>query len=260
MAGAPGLEVFGPYAEKDEIRAAILEAGKEFDLYQVGSRAYSTNTLESGWIPSPLPAVYTGEEMKAYREWLPAEGYEATGSIGGSFVSNDIRDYYSTPWELGYGFYIKNDHDFVGRAALEKMQGRKHRKKVTFEWNGDDVARVIASAFQRDQLPYKWIDFPVANYASSSFDRIMRGGRMVGLSMFQGYSFNERCMLSLGVVDDDVEIGDVLTLVWGEPGGGTDKTATEKHRQAEIRVRVSAAPYAREARENYVESWRTRAA
>ena len=260
MAGAPGLEVFGPYAEKDEIRAAILEAGKEFDLYQVGSRAYSTNTLESGWIPSPLPAVYTGEEMKAYREWLPAEGYEATGSIGGSFVSNDIRDYYSTPWELGYGFYIKNDHDFVGRAALEKMQGRKHRKKVTLEWNGDDVTRVIASAFQRDQLPYKWIDFPVANYASSSFDRIMRGDRMVGLSMFQGYTFNERCMLSLGVVDDDVEIGDVLTLVWGEPGGGTDKTATEKHRQAEIRVRVSAAPYAREARENYVESWRTRAA
>ncbi len=46
---------------------------------QVGSRAYASNTLESGWIPSPLPAVYTGERMKKYREWLPANGYEATG-------------------------------------------------------------------------------------------------------------------------------------------------------------------------------------
>ena len=70
---------------------------------QVGARAYATNTLESGWIPSPLPAVYTGEKMKAYREWLPANGYEATGSIGGSFVSKNIEDYYLTPYELGYG-------------------------------------------------------------------------------------------------------------------------------------------------------------
>src|SRR5690348_5773871 len=86
MAGAPGLEIWGPYREGDEVRAAIVEAGKEFGLVEVGSRAYATNTLESGWIPSPLPAVYTGAKMKSYREWLPAASYEGTGSIGGSFV------------------------------------------------------------------------------------------------------------------------------------------------------------------------------
>ena len=74
MAGAPGLEIWGPYAERDEIREAILEAGRDFGLVQVGARAYSSNTLESGWIPSPLPAVYTGDKMKKYREWLPAAG------------------------------------------------------------------------------------------------------------------------------------------------------------------------------------------
>jgi len=57
----------------------------------VGSRVYATNTLESGWIPCPLPAVFTGDEMKAYREWLPANGYEGTASIGGSYVSNDAK-------------------------------------------------------------------------------------------------------------------------------------------------------------------------
>lgn len=90
MAGAPRLEIWGPHAEGDEIRDAILEAGREFDLVQVGSRAYASNTLESGWIPSPLPAVYTGEMMRKYREWLPAHGYEGTGSIGGSFDSDNI--------------------------------------------------------------------------------------------------------------------------------------------------------------------------
>ena len=187
-----------------------------------------------------------------------ADSYEATASIGGSFVSDDIRDYYTSPYALGYGIYVKFDHDFVGRKALEAIRGRPHRKKVTFEWNGEDVVRVLASAFQRDELPSKWIDFPQPNFASSSFDRVAKDGRMVGLSMFNGYSFNERCMLSLGVVEPDVKVGDELTLAWGEPDGGSGKTSTERHPQAEIRVRVAPTPYAREAREHYAESWRTR--
>ena len=52
-----------PVAEHGEdVRAAIVEAGEEFGLQQVGSRVYATNTLESGWIPCPLPAVFTGDE------------------------------------------------------------------------------------------------------------------------------------------------------------------------------------------------------
>ena len=54
MAGTDGLEVWGPYEQGDEIRAAILEAGQEFDIQQVGARAYASNTLESGWIPGNL--------------------------------------------------------------------------------------------------------------------------------------------------------------------------------------------------------------
>ena len=30
MAGAPGLEIWGPYAEGEEIRDTIVEAGREF--------------------------------------------------------------------------------------------------------------------------------------------------------------------------------------------------------------------------------------
>ncbi len=260
MAGVPGLEVWGPYEERDEIRAAILEAGKEVGIVAVGSRTYASNTLESGWIPSPLPAVYTGESMKKYREWLPAAGYEGTGSIGGSFVGNNIEDYYLTPFELGYGPFVKFDHDFAGRAALEKMvtDGRPQRKKVTFEWNGEDLGKIFASLADSSSEPCKFFDLPIANYASSSYDAVTMGGKVVGFSMFTGYSHNERCGLSLGVVDANINVGDVLTLVWGEENGGTKKSTVERHKQCEVRVKVAAVPYSRDAREAYQQGWRTR--
>ncbi len=258
MAGEPGLEIWGPYEQYEEIRGIILEAGKEFGLIPVGSRAYASNTLESGWIPSPLPAVYTDDRMKAYREWLPAGGYEATGSIAGSYVSSNIEDYYSTPYELGYGPFVKFDHDFIGSDALQKMQGKAHRRKVTFAWNADDVGEIYRSMFEPGIEMYKFLDLPIANYGSSSFDAVTKGGKTVGLSMFSGYSTNEKQVLSLGVVDADVQEGDVLTLVWGEPNGGSKKLTVERHKQKEVRVKVSPVPYARDARETYASGWRTR--
>ncbi len=259
MAGAPGLEIWGPYADKHYIQSTILQAAQDVgvDLRLVGSRAYSTNTLESGWIPSPLPGIYTGDGMmKDYRDWLGADSYEALGSLGGSLVSDNIEDYYVNPFELGYGFYIGWKTDFIGKEALQKLKEQDNRKKVTLEWNREDVLKVVASAFE-EGTAYKWIDFPQPNYASSSADRLLHNGKLVGMSMFNGYSFNERRLLSLGVVDSSLNIGDVVTLVWGEPER-TGKTSAEAHKQAEIRVRISPTPYARDARENYADSWRTK--
>jgi len=258
MAGAPGLEIWGPHEEREEIRAAIVEAGEEFGLRQVGARAYATNTLESGWIPSPMPAVYSGEKMKPFRQWLPAKGYEATASLGGSFYSNNIEDYYVTPWDLGYGFMVKFDHDFIGREALEKVAPNPRRKKVTLAWNGEDVTRAMGSMFSLDQDPFKWIDFPLTNYASLSYDKVLKNGKMVGLSTFSSYSFNERSMLSLGIIDKEhSDEGTEVTLVWGEEGGGSSKPTVERHRQIEIRATVGPVPYARQARETYATGWRT---
>jgi vanillate/3-O-methylgallate O-demethylase len=262
MSGAPGLEIWGPYADKHYIQTTIMQAARDagVNLVRCGSRAYSTNTLESGWIPSPLPGIYTGDGMlKEYREWLGPDSYEATGSIGGSFVSDNIEDYYVNPFELGYGFYIGwKKPDFIGKSALAALKDSpKNRKKVTFEWNRDDVMKIIASYFEQG-TPYKWIDFPQPNYATTSADKVVDdSGRIVGMSMFNGYSFNERCLLSLGVVDQRVQVGDVLTLYWGEPEP-TAKTSTERHRMTTIRVRVSPTPYAAPARTNYADGWRTR--
>jgi vanillate/3-O-methylgallate O-demethylase len=257
MAGAPGLEIWGPYEQAEEIRDIILETGKEFGIVPVGSRAYASNTLESGWIPSPLPAVYTGEKMKPYRQWLPDNSYEATGSIAGSFDSNNIEDYYVTPHEMGYGSFVKFDHDFIGREALEKIQQRPQRRKVTFEWHGEDVANIMGSFVESGET-YKFIDWPVSNYGSASYDSILVDGKLIGYSMFAGYSYNERAQLSLGIVDEEYATpGTEVTLVWGEPNGGTRKTTVERHQQYNVRATISPVPYSKVVRESYHAGWRS---
>jgi vanillate/3-O-methylgallate O-demethylase len=179
MSGAPGLELFGPWEEVGDVRGAIVEAGRDFGLRQVGARVYATNTLESGWIPSPLPAVFTGDELKPYREWLPADGYEGTGSLGGSFASDDIADHYLTPHDLGYWSFVKFDHDFIGRQALERLGDEPPRRKVTLAWNGDDVAHAMGTLFQKGD-PIKYIDLPLSNYATWPYDKVLLDGELVG--------------------------------------------------------------------------------
>ncbi len=258
MAGQPGFEVFGPWAEGDEVKAAIVEAGKDLGLRLVGARAYSSNTLESGWIPSPMPAVYSGEKMRAYREWLPANGYEASASLGGSFYSDNIEDYYLTPYDLGYGPFVKFDHEFVGKQALEKIAGQTHRKKVTLALNSDDVTRVIGTQLKKGDRA-KYMDFPSAVYSTLPYDKVTQNGKTVGISTWCGYSSNERSMLTLAILDaEQSKPGTEVSFVWGEEGGGSSKPTVERHVQTQIRAIVSPVPYSEVARESYAPAgWRS---
>jgi len=250
MVGQPGWELFGPWEFAEEVRDAIVEAGLEYGIKQVGSRTYPTTCLESGWIPSPLPAVYVGEEMKGYRQWLSGKSYEAMASLGGSFYSDDITDYYLTPYDLGYGPFVKFDHEFIGRAALEKMT--PSRKKVTLVWNGADVKQALGSLFEGGGDIAKYIDLPLANYSTLPYDKVLKDGKTIGLSTYTGYTFNERAMISLAMVDmEHSEPGAQVTLVWGEEGRGSSKPTVERHAQTEIRATVASAPYAEVARLAY---------
>ena len=146
MAGEPGFEFVGPWADREVVHAALLEAGKKHGMVEVGGRAYLTNTLESGWLPRPLPAFYSGASTKNFRKWLSADDVDAKVSLGGSFYSENIEDYYFTPFDVGYGRILKFDHDFIGRKALEQMAASGQtgsRRKVTLKWNAEDTARVL---------------------------------------------------------------------------------------------------------------------
>src|SRR5690606_29639889 len=100
MAGHQGVELSGAFEDGERVRAALLEIGEKRGLRQGGTLAYFSAVAESGWMASPFPAVFTSPDLKAYREWLPAGGWEANAQLGGSFVSERIEDYYVTPWDL----------------------------------------------------------------------------------------------------------------------------------------------------------------
>lgn len=252
MVGQPGWELFGAWEHAEELRNAIVEAGQEYGIRQVGARTYPTSCLESGWIPSPMPAIYTGEKMKPYRQWLTGKSYEAMASLGGSFYSDNITDYYLTPYELGYGSFVKFDHEFVGKSALEKMAGNSGRKKVTIVWNGDDFARAFRSLCQTDSDILKYIDLPLANYSTLPYDKVLKGGKIAGLSTYTGYTYNERAMISLAMIDAaHAEVGTDLTLVWGEEKRGSSKPTVERHSQIEIRAKVAPVPFGETARMAY---------
>jgi glycine cleavage system aminomethyltransferase T len=258
MVGQPGWELFGPWDDGDAVHEALVTAGEELGLRLAGGRAYSSNTLESGWIPSPLPAVYSGDSLRAYREWLPATGYEGSASIGGSFASDEIEDYYFTPWDLGYGSYVAFDHDFVGREALEEMAGRDHRQKVTLALDDEDVTRTLATMFENEGRA-KFIDWPSAVYSMHQYDRVTVDGETAGVSTWIGYSANEAKMLTLAVVDaEHAQPGTEVTLVWGEEDGGTAKPTVEPHVQVEIAAVVSPVPYVEAVRTSYAPGgWRS---
>jgi glycine cleavage system aminomethyltransferase T len=247
MAGRPGFELFGPWQDGEQVRRALLEAGEEFGLLPAGAKAYSTANLESGWIPTPLPAIFTGEELRAFRQWRSAA---RAGSLGGSFASDDVADYYVTPYDLGYGRLVAFDHDFVGREALERLAHAESRTKVTLVWNAEDVEHAIGTQFGHERSA-KYIDLPKARYALFQYDDVLRDGRRVGISMDCGYLYNEKAMVSLAVVDAAVaEPGTEVVVVWGEEPNST-KPQVEPHEQIEIRATVAPVPLGDFARVSY---------
>lgn len=190
-----------------------------------------------------MPAIYSGEAMKPYREWLSAPGFEASGSIGGSFLSQNIDDYYVTPWDLGYGNLISTNHDFIGRAALDRLAGQPHRRKVWLTWNDEDAAAIYASSLFGGEDRAKWMNMPNSLYGIFQYDTLLSEGRHVGFSAWTGYTVNIGHVSGLGMVDEaDAVDGKELTLVWGEPDGGTTKPFVERHVQKEVRVTVSTKP------------------
>lgn len=237
MARTQGLEIFGAAEDGEAVRDALTEVGNDHGLREVGARAYSTVSPESGWIPSPMPALYT-ESMKGYRKYLSADGFEGSLSLGGSFCSDNVEDYYQTPWDLGYGMHVKFDHDFIGRKALEKAAYQSHRQKVWLVWNDDDVIRIIASVFGTGDR-YKHLEAPGSHYAACPFDEVLQDGKLIGLSTYSCYTVNVGHWFSLAMVDEAQAVdGAEVTLIWGEKDGGTAKPVVERHVQTEIRATI----------------------
>jgi glycine cleavage system aminomethyltransferase T len=246
MAGQPGFEFFGPWVDNEVVLEAIMSAGADHDIRRVGAKAYSSSPLESGWVPTPFPAIFD-EDFAEYREWLPAD---RAGSIGGSLYSTDIHDFYMTPYDLGLGRSVRFDHDFHGREALEQLAASPRRHKVTLIWNSEDVAAVVRSQIEPG-IPGKYLDFPKARYGLYQMDEVLRDGERVGISTDAGYVAYDQLYMSLATLDVDIPDGTEVEVVWGEDPISTKDSVDAQHRQMRIRATVAPAPYHDYARTVY---------
>ncbi len=247
MAGTLGYEIHGKMRDVRVIYAALLKAGEPYGIVKLGRTAYTMNHTENGFpqlfvhFPAPLHEdagflVHQGEQWKRRPPPL------LSGSMG-----EDIRLRYRNPVELGWAHMIKFDHDFIGRAALEKEVADPRRRMVTLEWNSEDVVEVYASQFRPGEhyLPME------VNHSGQyrgrhqlHADQVLRDGRLVGVSSGRMYSYYYRRVISLCSVDvAHSALGTELSVLWGDPGT----------RQKEIRATVARFPYLNENRNEQVD-------
>jgi len=251
MGGVPGLELSGPWEDRDRVKSALVESGRQYGLRQIGSLAYFSTVMESGWWAVPFSAIYTSPALREYREWLTTASAAARMSLGGSFYSPNVEDYYLTPWDIGHGHLIKFDHEFVGCEALEKMATQPHRRKVTLLWHPEDVLNVYRRLLE-DGPTAMHIDLPVSATSRLHYDKVQdKSGRTIGLAHYPGYTINERAMMSLASVEEaHCEPGSEVVLVWGEEGGGAKSAPwIEPHVQVNIRATVAPSPISRAAQD-----------
>ena len=246
MGATGGVELSGAYDDLDTVRDALVKAGEKHGLRLAGVVTYYSANIIGGWIPYPMPAIYTGEALRPYREWLTADSWEANNQLAGSFYSDNIEDYYWTPSSLGYDRFVKFDHDFIGREAVKADLSKPRRVRRVLRWLKDDVVKVFESQFS-DGPTYKAIGLPNPTYGWPQADEVRsQDGKLIGMSQACGYHLGERDIVSVSCVDEDhAEIGNEVVITWGEVNGGSRKPFVERHAQTTIRATVCKAPYSR---------------
>ena len=197
MAGTLAYEVQGNTTRNAvDVYNALIKAGEAFGITKLGFHAYQMNHTEDGFPQSFVHFPCPWFNDKGFMDFLgkmnqpkrpPAQ---LLGSIG-----QDMRARFRNPIELGWMKTIKFDHEFIGRAALEKEAANPRRQMVTLEWNPEDLVDVYASQFQPGE-PY--LQMGPVHFSQSGgrhamyADQVLKDGKMVGISSGRTYSLYYR--------------------------------------------------------------------
>jgi glycine cleavage system aminomethyltransferase T len=243
MAGTLGYELHGRIEDAKAVYSALMEAGAEFGVKRLGQFAYMMNHTEDGFPQAYYHFPYPWAEDKEFAAWLGGQTDMFWSQLRGS-MGNDIRLRYRTLVELGWEKMAKFDHDFVGRAAIEKEIAHPHRRMVTLVWSTEDIMAIHRSQYEPGQ-PYPPMDSAGHFVGRGLFaDKVLKNGKVVGISSGRAYSYNYRQMLSLCSIDvDQADLGNEVIVLWGDDGT----------RQKEIRAHVSRFPYLNEGRNQTVD-------
>ncbi|WP_405522235.1 glycine cleavage T C-terminal barrel domain-containing protein [Streptomyces canus] len=227
ISGELGYELHGSADDANAVWTAVVEAGAEHGIRQLGMRSQLVAHIEAGiatvgidYLPS---SIITPGAPRLFPRGMP----------DGSFVPTDVTEFFRRPGELGWGRRgALTSHDFIGRDALaaETAEGGPARHLAGLHWNNEDVIALFASQFGDGPVPEP-MEMP--RKIGASLDQVLVNGRPVGVSTSRTYSTHLRRTISLCVIDRDLAApGTEVTVLWGNPG-----TA-----QRELRATVTSLP------------------
>lgn len=244
MAGTLSYEVHCDAVNCEAVYKAILEAGEDFGIKRLGFHAYMMNHTENGFPQCGLHFYWDYREISGFIEWLERNvpwfiPMTTCPPNIGSYKDN-IEAFYVSPYDIGWGYLINYDHDFVGKEAAWTKKNSKHRKVVTLEWNAEDIGDVYASQFAGG-TPYMPMDSVNDYYAFSEYiapqvaDIVLdKNGKEIGISTGRGQIVHYNTMISLASIDPEyIEIGTEVVVIWGN----------ENYPQKKIRAKVAKFPY-----------------
>lgn len=223
MSGNLAYEVRGPIEDGAAVFDAIYQANREIGIQRLGWRTYLVNHVEGGFPQMGWTFGFPMFREPGVREWLGPDHFALRPQISGSYDPTDFRARSRTPFEVNWDSAVRFNHDFIGRAALEKAAASpEQRRTVTLRWNAEDVIDVYASLFRPGE-EYRTMDLPTtptwAHGMLEHADRVLLDGREVGISSGTIYSYYLRETISMGCIDSaHLEPGTELIVEWGDHG------------------------------------------
>ena len=216
MSGELGYEVHGDSAFGSADWEAIVEAGQEFGIEQLGYRSMPFNHLEA-YFPTQ------------WVDYIPAS-FPAPND----FVQNNL---FHNPIEYHWGGRIDFEREFVGREALLAEKENPTRVGVMLEWNSEDVMKIFASLFDDEEDSIDLPPLPVARthtYDEFLLPVLSQDFQFIGICTNRGYSVRTKKFVSLTQID----------AAYAEPGTQVQvKYGAEGKRQIMLRATVLPVPY-----------------
>ena len=237
MSGALAYEVHGNAEHGEIVYAKIREVLEAFGGKPQGIGSYGIiNHTTAGYPNQMQHYIYPFAECEeGLASFMKMAGISLT-PYGSAADNKEL--YYVTPYDIGWGYLVNFNHDFIGKEALAEIKKNPPRTIVTLEWNAQDVGEIFASQFSGEDVePYD----PIHLVADGDMQKMtVRGdyvvcdGKKVGITVGRTHAYFERRMVSLAYIDPAyAEDGKDVIIRWGDIG----------HPVKEVRAKVARFPY-----------------
>lgn len=227
MSGALAYEIHGAPENGDKVYEAVIKAGEKYGAVRQGIKTYPLNHTQGGYPNQCLHFAYPDENGK------PMFDMPLTGS-----AADKVENAFVTPYDLGWGKIVNFDHEFPGKAALQKAAVTSRTVPVTIEWNIQDVMDIYTAEFlengtEADEGIFDYDDH-LPEWRRVHMDYVEVDGKKIGLTSGRIKDFYHKTFISLGFIDQDyIKERTEVTVLWGKVGKA----------QRDIRAKVAKFPY-----------------